>query len=100
MAYSSLRLPRLSAAVVAGSANNQLATAEDGERLFRAGILYAPDYVINTRGLIHVALNDSAATRARIGGIGERLSTIFATSAQRAKHRKKLRIPWRGLSSK
>ncbi|MFA5677556.1 MAG: hypothetical protein WC953_03985 [Pseudomonas sp.] len=62
-----------------------MATAEDGERLFRAGILYAPDYVINAGGLIHGALNDSAATRARIGVIGERLSTIFATSAQEGK---------------
>src|SRR3546814_10875383 len=43
------------AAVVAGAANNQLATPADGERLLSKGILYAPDYVINAGGIINVA---------------------------------------------
>src|SRR3546814_12049723 len=45
----------LDAAVVAGAANNQLATPADGERLLSKGLLYAPDYVINAGGLINVA---------------------------------------------
>lgn len=36
-------IPRLRCRVVAGGANNQLATPEDAERLHAAGILYAPD---------------------------------------------------------
>jgi len=43
------------APVICGAANNQLATAQDGERLARRGILYAPDYVVNAGGIINVA---------------------------------------------
>ena len=48
-------IPRLKAVVVAGGANNQLATAEDGEELHRRGILYAPDYILNAGGIINVS---------------------------------------------
>jgi len=48
-------LKRLKVKVVAGGANNQLVTPEMGERVRRAGILYAPDYVINGGGIINVA---------------------------------------------
>ncbi len=41
--------------LVAGAANNQLATAADGERLHRRRIVYAPDFVINAGGIISVA---------------------------------------------
>ena len=41
-------IPRLRCKIVAGGANNQLATAEDGRRLAERGIVYAPDYVINS----------------------------------------------------
>lgn len=40
------------AAVVAGAANNQLASTAAGERLYARGILYAPDYVMNAGGII------------------------------------------------
>ena len=48
-------LPRLKAKVVAGGANNQLATPDMGDRLREMGIVYAPDYVINGGGIINVA---------------------------------------------
>ena len=48
-------LPRLRARVIAGGANNQLADAAAGVELFKRGILYAPDYVINGGGIINVA---------------------------------------------
>jgi len=48
-------IPELKCSVVAGSANNQLERPEHGEALGRAGITYAPDYVINAGGLINVA---------------------------------------------
>ena len=41
-------IPRLRCRIVAGGANNQLATPEDGVRLWERGIAYAPDYVINS----------------------------------------------------
>jgi len=71
--------------VVAGGANNQLATPQDGERLHARGILYAPDYVINAGGIINVCtefLGDGDATlvRHRIEGITVRLEQIWAES--------------------
>src|SRR5699024_6435691 len=42
-------IPQLKAKVVAGSANNQLKTTEHGDMLHEMGIVYAPDYVINSR---------------------------------------------------
>lgn len=47
-------IPRLSCQAIVGSANNQLATDEDAERLAERGILYAPDFVVNSGGLINV----------------------------------------------
>ncbi len=48
-------LPRLRARVIAGGANNQLASLEIGRQVFERGITYAPDYVINGGGIINVA---------------------------------------------
>ncbi|MCW5725214.1 MAG: Glu/Leu/Phe/Val dehydrogenase [Maricaulaceae bacterium] len=45
---------RLKVKVVAGAANNQLATRDMGAELQKRGILYAPDYVINAGGIINV----------------------------------------------
>ena len=78
---ATLRVP-----VVAGGANNQLATPEDGARLHQRGILYAPDYVINAGGIINVcteylADGDANLVRERIEGIPVRLEQIWAESA-------------------
>lgn len=48
-------IARLRAPLVAGAANNQLATAEDGELLHARGILYLPDFLVNAGGIISVA---------------------------------------------
>ncbi|CAM3804061.1 Leu/Phe/Val dehydrogenase [Alkalicoccus chagannorensis] len=48
-------LPKLKASVVAGAANNQLHESRHGEELKKKGIVYAPDYVINSGGVINVA---------------------------------------------
>jgi len=75
----------LQAGIVAGGANNQMATAADAARVHARGILYAPDYVINAGGIINVAteyfrLGDRAAVEARTGGIPDRLRAIWAES--------------------
>ena len=72
---------------VAGGANNQLATADDGWRLHARGILYAPDYVINAGGIINVGLEylgqgDEAEVKARIARIPTRLEEIWAEGAR------------------
>ena len=48
-------LSRLRPRIIAGGANNQLASAEAGQALHQKGLLYAPDYVINGGGIINVA---------------------------------------------
>ena len=58
-------LPRLKAKAIVGAANNQLATSEIGQRLHDAGVLYAPDYVVNGGGIINVA---SELTARQSGG--------------------------------
>ena len=54
-AISAATLDRLKARVIAGGANNQLASPEVGQALFERGFTYAPDYVINGGGIINVA---------------------------------------------
>jgi leucine dehydrogenase len=79
---TSVTIPRLRASIVAGAANNQLATEADGARLADRGILYAPDYVINAGGIISVAheyLGGSRQeqVRAEVRKIPRRLAAIF-----------------------
>ena len=47
-------IPKLTCKIVAGAANNQLATDADGQALLDRGIVYAPDYAINAGGLINI----------------------------------------------
>ena len=47
-------LTRLKVEIIAGAANNQLAEDRHGVELERRGLLYAPDFVINSGGLINV----------------------------------------------
>jgi leucine dehydrogenase len=47
-------IAKLRAGIIVGGANNQLATALDGQRLVDRDILYAPDYVVNAGGIINV----------------------------------------------
>jgi len=75
----------LNAPIVAGGANNQLATPQDGERLHARGILYAPDYVINAGGIINVCTEylgdgDASLVRERIEGIPLRLEQVWNES--------------------
>ncbi len=78
----SASIPRLRARIVAGAANNQLAEGEDGAALPAAGILYAPDYVINAGGIISVSHEyhgeaSEAQVIADIEHIPARLTEIF-----------------------
>jgi len=53
--FSERTIPLVRAPIIAGAANNQLDDeTRDGEAIEKAGIVYAPDYVINAGGLIHV----------------------------------------------
>ncbi len=78
-------IAELRAKVIAGGANNQLATRADGLRVHERGILYAPDYVINAGGIINVGLEylghgDEAEVMARIAKIPARLNQVWDES--------------------
>ncbi|WP_416151755.1 Leu/Phe/Val dehydrogenase [Salipaludibacillus sp. HK11] len=48
-------IPQLKAKVIAGAANNQLKDSKHGVMIQEKEIVYAPDYVINSGGVINVA---------------------------------------------
>ncbi len=80
-------IPELRVPIVAGAANNQLATDEDGERLLARQILYAPDYVINAGGIINVCTEylgdgDARLVRHPIEGIPRRLEQVWAEGSE------------------
>jgi leucine dehydrogenase len=84
---SAQTIPLLRCLVVAGAANAQLATADDAERLQAAGILYAPDFVINSGGALHlIGMEmlgwDEATLHARVEGIGPTLLEIYRHADQ------------------
>lgn len=96
-------IARLKCRIVCGSANNQLATIDDGDALRRAQILYAPDLIVNAGGLISVADEMVGWNRdrvlARVDKIGRTLLDVFhladvldASTAQAAVEYAKRRI--------
>lgn len=79
-------LPLLRTQVIAGAANNQLKEERHGDMLHERGILYAPDYVVNSGGLINVAdeLNGYNRERAmtKVEQIYAQLGAIFGLARQ------------------
>jgi leucine dehydrogenase len=76
-------IAQLKASIVAGGANNQLARHHHGETLRQAGILYAPDFVINAGGIIEIhyqRTNSPDKSKAHISKIGDTLIEIFRLS--------------------
>lgn len=72
---------RLQAKVVCGAANNVLASPEDGDALARRGVLYCPDYVVNSGGIINVCAEYLGWTtddvERRVNATGERLAAVL-----------------------
>lgn len=76
---------KIRAGIVAGAANNQLLSPAMGSALLDRGILYAPDYVINAGGIIHVfhqqcVERSLAMINQHIEKIGHSLRDIFRAS--------------------
>ena len=77
-------IPQLKVKVVAGSANNQLKEERHGDELEALGIVYAPDFVINSGGVINVAdelygYNNERAMK-RVETIYDSITRIFEIS--------------------
>ena len=86
---SSQTLPRLKCKIVAGAANNQLATPQDGYEIEKRNIFYAPDYVINAGGIINIAEEllgyDKKRAYDRIARIYQTMIEIIHRSAKEKK---------------
>jgi len=87
-AIDAANLPLLRCEIVCGCANNQLADDSLAEALAARDILYAPDFVVNAGGLIHVykEVRGYGETRARelVLGIERNLEGILRTAQERA----------------
>jgi len=86
-AISERTLPEIRASIIAGAANNQLATPEMGEACRERGILYAPDYVINAGGIINVAAEVSGVydpewVKSKLEALEKTLKSIFDRAAE------------------
>jgi leucine dehydrogenase len=83
---NSQTVPLLKCKAIAGAANNQLENLEIGKLLFDKNILYAPDYIINSGGIINAAAEfdkegyNPAISRDRVNHIYDILMGIFRKS--------------------
>lgn len=77
-------IPLLKCKIVAGSANNQLAETNHAKSLEEQNILYAPDYIINSGGLINVTYEGPAynpeVVKTHVEGIYYTLLETFETA--------------------
>lgn len=84
---SELAIDHLRCRAVVGCANNQLANEKCGQQLQECGILYAPDFVVNSGGLLNVAAEfepegyDPAVPRTKVYRIYGTLLSIYQVAA-------------------
>lgn len=84
-------IPLLRCKAIAGSANNQLLRPEHGKKLMEKGILYAPDYIINSGGIINVGIEfepggyDPKIARDKVNHIYDRLLVLFQKANSQGK---------------
>jgi leucine dehydrogenase len=78
---------QLRSEIVCGSANNVLADDSLAERLHERGILYAPDFIANAGGLIHVYAEihglDRGRTKQLVDGIGDTIAHLLDEAEER-----------------
>ena len=107
---SEFSIPNIQARVIAGAANNQLATDQDDQRLRARGILYCPDFAINAGGVIDIFHQQRGAThdarREAVNRIGSTIELILERAAETgagtqhvAQYMAEERIPGQPVSS-
>jgi leucine dehydrogenase len=79
-----LSLLRLRCRVLAGAANNVLASAEHGERLHERGVLYVPDFALNSGALIRGAHFHLDGRREPVPSIAARIGEVVTRILARA----------------
>jgi valine dehydrogenase (NAD+) len=76
-ALNDTTIPEIRASAVVGAANNQLARPSSAAQLAEAGVIYAPDYVVNAGGVINLAQELAGYDRQRAW---RRIEGIFDTT--------------------
>jgi leucine dehydrogenase len=75
----------LRAKVVCGAANNQLASDADADRLHARGVLFVPDYVVNSGGILNAMVEgrnfDRSVLWQRLDRIHDDCQTVFTNAA-------------------
>jgi leucine dehydrogenase len=85
-AINSKTLPLLRCAAISGSANNQLASEDLGTELHNRGILYTPDFVVSSGGIINAAMEfepsgyNAKVALEKVDRIYDTLREIFETA--------------------
>jgi leucine dehydrogenase len=76
-------VPLLRCRAIAGAANNQLAADRVGELLAARGILWVPDFVANSGGVVNIAVElepagyDTARAESRVRAIGDTVRAVL-----------------------
>ena len=87
-AIDAANLSRLRCEIVCGCANNQLADEGLAEALAERGVLYAPDFIVNAGGLIHIYREirgySEQEARQLVLGIEVNLSRVLKAANERA----------------
>lgn len=82
-------IKKLRSEMIVGGANNQLASADIGEGLHKAGVLYAPDYAVNSGGLMAIVdelenkNTDKRRLNYKLRKIGNTLKEILEVSGEK-----------------
>ena len=87
--FSTDNVMQIRAKIICGAANNQLASSEAGDLIFKRGIVYVPDYIANSGGLIDVVdeLDKKGYSRDRvlnnIEKVGDMVKSVIKTSQEK-----------------
>jgi leucine dehydrogenase len=84
-------IPRLKCKLVCGAANNQLKDERQGDLLAQNGILYAPDYIVNSGGAVYDA--DRLGRTVNIERATKKVARIYQTTEKVFNIAKKKGIP-------
>lgn len=85
-ALSPVTIPEMRCAAVVGAANNQLSEPGCAELLAGAGVLYAPDYVVNGGGIINIVEElgsggyDRERAQAALARVGDTLRMVMSAA--------------------
>lgn len=88
--FTAEKVKELNCRIIAGAANNQLASEEEGKILFQRGVLYLPDFAVNAGGLVGVVLGglrqkNLEEVYKKVDNIGELVRNILQESEKRRK---------------